>query len=61
MTEEPIAEIDYDYIKNFSDGAVLFEADDETFWVPNSVLVEIDEEDKTVHIKQWWAEKEGLV
>ncbi len=51
-----------------NDGAILVQGNDfdEDTWIPKSVIAETsevyaDETDGTLIVKDWWAEKEGLV
>jgi len=41
--------------------ARLFILFDEEVWVPRAVIESVDNEEQTVDIHTWWAEKNGLV
>jgi len=54
---EDTVQIDVDRFVAETEKALLFEIDDDDFWVPKSVTVTY--EDTFVVVDRWWAEKQG--
>ena len=54
-----IVTIDHDGLVYETDDAKLFEIDDEKVWIPKSLIS--DEDDESVDVPEWFAEKEGLI
>ena len=55
-------EIDYDELLILSSNATLFKIDDEVeVWIPCTLMVEYDEDDKTFTIPEWFAIKKDLI
>ena len=59
----PTAEIAYEKVVRDepSDDAILFKIEGWNYWIPRSLVEEIDEESKIVVIPEWFAVKEELV
>ena len=65
---EEIVDIDFDFIENSTDAAVLFVIDDKEVWIPKSQIQNLDdldlddhESDGTIELPTWWAYNEGLI
>lgn len=57
------ADVDFDSVLIETDGAILFNIDEEEIWIPLSVIDtdSFDEQDKVVSVEIWYATKEGLI
>jgi hypothetical protein len=53
--------LDYDEILHKTPGATLFSMYELELWVPNSIIIELNEEEKEVTLPYWFAYKEELI
>jgi len=57
-----VARLDYDETgTHTSEAATWFKLAYGEQWIPNSVIVEVDPDEKQVVVQEWWAIKTGLV
>lgn len=63
MDNDETVEISYDEIRHDTGKATLFVAGEEKFWIPNSLIEGITNEDGPgeVTIPEWFAIQEGLI
>lgn len=59
--DQEIVEIDFDENKGRTHEARGFLIDSDVVWIPLSLLGDVDEQDKTFEIPEWFALKKGLI
>ena len=53
--------IDFDSWERETDAAELYVIGGKEKWIPKSVLGEVDFEENTIEVREWFAKKEGLI
>jgi len=62
---EQLVDLDYDGVRldKPDNNAIVIEfiADEDSRWVPRSLIADHDEEARVITVPEWWAKQEGLV
>jgi len=52
--------IKYDSIEHNTDSAILLKIEDKKYWIPISLIEEIDEKNKRITVEKWILIEKGL-